>query len=308
MEGKIQRTWITDNIEYLVPQDPGTSLCCSGMIIHSSAKILFDTNFGEALTRDLLRSEKPDFAVISHYHLDHSIWGSMVHEHSNATVLIPSGEEDFLTSHDYFIENTFAPYGLGEIWRDYTRTYGKYREIVDFNTYDGSSDIKLRDLSMEFVLTSGHSPGHTSIHFHDHKVIFTGDMGLNRFGLWYGWKDCNLVRCVESLLELKSMKPALLLTSHEGIIRENIEETIDLGIKIIFQREAMIEKKLGDGSSRQEIIDEGIFYKNKKKAGEPMKSFMTIWDSIMLDHHIKKLNEGGLRKDFPGLGFLVTSQ
>jgi len=302
MPDKIKRIRITDKIEYVAPQGSNNNLSCSGMIIHSDhAKVLFDTNPGETATKELLVSEKPDFAIISHYHLDHSTWDSLVLEYSEAKLLIPSTETAYLTNHEYFIQKTAAPYGLGQVWRDYTRNIAKYKAINEFTPYDGSSDLNLHDMKMEFVVTTGHSPGHTSVYFPDRRILFTSDIGLSRLGPWYGWGDCDLVKYAESILVLKSLKPNLLLTSHEGIIRKNIEEAFDRSLKAFFLREEMIKKKLDDGFSKEEIVEQGIFYRNKTKAKEPMRTMLVMWDSIMFDHHLKKINEGGLCKDFPGL-------
>ena len=110
MPDKIKRTRITDKIEYVAPQGSNNNLSCSGMIIHSDhAKVLFDTNPGKAATKELLVSEKPDYAIISHYHLDHSTWDSLVLEYSEAKLLIPSTETAYLTNHEYFIQKTAAP-------------------------------------------------------------------------------------------------------------------------------------------------------------------------------------------------------
>ena len=303
MEERIRRFRITDKIEYVVPGKSADLLSCSGLIIDSSAKVLIDTNLGETHTRKLLESERPDFAIISHYHLDHSTWGALVPEHSRAKLLIPSEEEEYLTNHEYFVLNTAAPYGLDEEWTDFTLNHSKYREISQYDFYDQSTDLGLSDVKMVFIGTPGHSSGHTSINFPEQKIVFTGDLGLDRFGPWYGWPDCDLEMYVESLLRMKSLNPVLLLTSHEGIIRDNIEETFDLCLHAFFLREDMIKKKLDDGLSREDIIEQGIYFRNKEKVNEPMKTILGMWDSYMFDHHLKKLGEGGLRKDFPGLGF-----
>ncbi len=80
MGASIKRFSITDKIEYVVPGKSADLLSCSGLIIDSSTKVLIDTNLGETHTRKLLESEMPDFAIISHYHLDHSTWGALVPE------------------------------------------------------------------------------------------------------------------------------------------------------------------------------------------------------------------------------------
>jgi glyoxylase-like metal-dependent hydrolase (beta-lactamase superfamily II) len=98
----MKRLRITEHIEYLRPENEIGRFLCSGMIVRGSGKAFFDTNFGEVKTKELLVSEKPDFALISHYHLDHALWGGFVRSASHAELFIPSGEEDYVAKPDFF--------------------------------------------------------------------------------------------------------------------------------------------------------------------------------------------------------------
>ena len=87
---------------------------CAGIIVQSKTKVLIDMNMGAKETPDLIKEENPDAAIITHYHLDHSIWTRHVNSFSDAMVFIPEAEEQYLTSLDYMIEHTAGPFGKME--------------------------------------------------------------------------------------------------------------------------------------------------------------------------------------------------
>jgi hydroxyacylglutathione hydrolase len=132
-------------------------------------------------------------------------------------------------------------------------------------------------------------------------------MGIDRLGPWYGWRDCSIEAMVESILVLKSLEVGLLLTSHGGIITRDIEQCWNRALSYILDREQKIIQDLDMGKTREEIIEEGVCYPRKEKMKEPMRSFLTAWDSVMFDHHMKILGSTTLSRLFPALGAIDTA-
>ncbi|MRR14426.1 MBL fold metallo-hydrolase, partial [archaeon] len=151
------------------------------------------------------------------------------------------------------------------------------------------------------IHTPGHSPGHTSFYLPGMKILFACDLGLDRIGPWYGWKDCSIEAIIESILSLRSMEIKLILTSHGGIIARDIMHSWDRALIHILNREQKIAQDLDMGKPRETIINEGLCYPKKDKLREPIASLFTMWDSVMLDHHMKILDKSSLIKLFPEL-------
>ena len=279
---------------------------CAGIIVQSVKKVFLDMNMGPKETPGLLELEKPDAAIITHYHLDHSIWTGYVQGHSDAIVLIPEKEAPYLTSLDFVIEKTAGPFGMAKKWKDFVLTLG-YRPLKAYIGY--TEQTVLTDMVPEMVLvqTPGHSPSHTSFYFPDEKILFSGDMGLDRFGPWYGWADCNIKLMVESILRLDGIAVDLVLTSHGGIIKKEIQSAWAASILAILNREKIILQKLESGISKQEIIRQGVFFSDKEKVPEPMRSFLNMWDTAMFTHHESLIHEGGLMTFFPEIRGMSTS-
>ncbi len=90
-----------------------------------------------------------------------------------------------------------------------------------------------------------------------------------------------------------------LITCHDGIFTENIEEHWDICINKFFEREEFIREMLDRSFSHNEIVDEGIYFKKKDKVAETLKSLLAVQDRIMLKHHIEVLKDGGFARLFP---------
>ncbi len=295
----MKKTRITDRITYIQPDSMAQFSSCAGIIVQSRARVFIDMNMGREETIGLLEKEKPDAAVITHYHLDHSVWTRYVADHSRATVLIPKKEEPYLTSIDDVIARTAGPFGMAGPWRDFVENRLGYRPLKAHECYDDNTSFS--DLAPEMVAlsTPGHSPAHTSFYFPDDKLLFSGDMGLDRFGPWYGWSDCSILNIVESLLRLDGLDVHLILTSHGGMIGRTIRQALSDSIGHILKREGRIRDQLNRGLDKQAIIREGVFYTRKKKIPQPMRSFLDMWDHSMFNHHEALLREGGLSAFFP---------
>lgn len=294
----MKRTKITNKIDYVEPDSMTNFSSCAGIIVQSKKKVMIDVNMGEEETASLIEKEKPGAAIITHYHLDHSLWTRYVDTCSNAVLFIPEAEAPYLTSLDFFIEHTAGPFGTGKKWKDFTLNMG-YAPLKKYEFYNEHTTFK--DVAPEIVLieTPGHSPSHTSFYFPDEKILFSGDMGLDRFGPWYGWADCNIKKIVESILRLDGLAVNLILTSHGGVFKKGIQKQWAQCIRHILQREEKIIQKLDAGISKKDIIRQGVFFKDKENVREPMRSFLNMWDTTMYNHHEKLIKQGGLKIFFP---------
>jgi glyoxylase-like metal-dependent hydrolase (beta-lactamase superfamily II) len=298
----MKRTPVTDAITYLEPASMSNFQACAGLIVTSGGrKILIDTNLGPGATADLIHAERPDAAIISHYHLDHATWGATLLNHSDATLYLPAAEARYLTDLDFFLQMTAGPSGLIAPWRDFSINHTGYREIDRFETFQAGENFTAGRVRVACVGTPGHSPGHSAFYFPEDKILFTGDMGVDRFGPWYGWQDCDLKELLASILRLRGLNVNLLLTSHGGIIFRDINTAWDLALARVARREASIRERLDRGMDKTAIVAEGIFFPNKGAVREPMRSFLFMWDDMMFDHHQALLEEGGLGRFFPML-------
>lgn len=296
----MKRTVISDSITYIEPTDIHPSFSCAALVISSSPKIVIDLNLSDSDTETVLNELQPDRAYITHYHLDHSRFWPAVEKFSSAAFYIPAGEEMMLSDRDSFLETTPGKHGSRDAWLGFLKMSG-FRPIQKYRTYDGNHRISSGNSTIECIRTAGHSPSHTSFFLPAERVLFAGDLGFNRFGPWYGWMSCSIPDYIESLLTLRSLPVETLLTSHEGVIRSGIDKAWDDCLAHFFIRERNIRKQLDTGETTDSIVAKGIYFTNKDRVEEPMKTVITIWDQIMLDHHMEILEKGSLEAQYPDL-------
>jgi len=300
----MKRTRITDQLTFLEPDDMRLFKACAGVMVQGTRKLVIDANMGPE-TASFLQDENPQTAIISHYHLDHGTWGTVAQDHTQADIFIPAGEVPYLTEIDYFLKQTAGPYGRVEAWRHFSVEGCGYRELARYSTYEAGHSFSDRRMAIACIETTGHSPSHRSFYFPEDKVLFTGDMGIDRFGPWYGWADCDLRHLVASILTLRGLPVDVLLTSHGGIITSSIDAAWDRTLAHLLEREKGVAKRLENGLSPDAIVAEGIFFSQKSHVPEPMQSFLYMWDTAMFDHHRKLIEQGGLVRFFPELAGLM---
>lgn len=276
-------------------------ISCSGMIIQAEKTVWIDMNMGPEDTPRLLESQPPDACFITHYHLDHSIWTRHVKDYSNAAIYIPKAEENYLIDLDFVIENTAGVLGQGDLWRDFVVNSLGYRQLEGYHCHDARTELTQFVPQMVLIETPGHSPGHTSFYFPDEKILFSGDMGLDRFGPWYGWSDGSILDFVESILKLLGLDISLVLTSHGGVLKKDIKAQWKGCLEQLVHRERKIVQQFEAGLSKEQIVADGFFYKHKDKIKEPMRSFLNMWDRAMVTHHEELIQQGGLVRFFPEL-------
>ena len=295
----MKQTRITDKITYVEPDSMARFHSCAGIIVNSSRKIFIDMNLGPEDSKALLKKEQPHAALITHCHLDHSIWTQFVKKDSMTRVFIPECEADYLTDLDFVVEKTAGPFGRSLEWKNFVVNKLGYKPLETYETYNS----KATEFPPEMVLvkTPGHSPGHTSFYFPLEKILFSGDMGLDRFGPWYGWQDCDIKKIIESILRLASLDVKMILTSHGGIIQGDIHQAWSNSMDHILKRETRIRQQLDKGLDPEKIIEEGVFFSRKKSVAPPMRSFLDMWDTAMFAHHLNLINQGGILSYFPEL-------
>lgn len=296
----MKQTRITEKMTYVEPDSMARFSSCAGLIVRSKKQIFIDMNTGEPDTRALLAQTPPDAAVITHFHLDHSVWTHWA-EKAGVQVFVPSKEAAFLSSLDHVVQQTAGPLGCGEEWRAFAEKTLGYRPLTHFSPYDRDTVFVAFAPEMVVMETPGHSPGHTSFYFPDDRILFSGDLGLDRFGPWYGWQNCDIRDLVTSLLRLDGMKIDLILSSHGGMIQKRISDIFMAKIQDILQREHRIRDQLSAGETETQIIENGVFYRQKKKVKPPLTTFLYMWDSVMFQHHKDVLAKGGLTAFFPEL-------
>lgn len=304
----MKRTRISDLIEYIEPSKGDRRMVCSGIIVHTSPKVVIDTNFGHPETADFLSRERPQVVILTHYHADHSGVGR-VSADMGAHLFIPAGEEAYLKDIENY-SGLIAPNDqVMRLALEQRLRNGRYRELDSqgYSLYDDATDFGLEQRGlMQAISSPGHSPDHHSFYFPQEKVLFPGDVGLDAFGPWYAFPNCDVLMYVESLRRLMTLDIDHILTSHNGVISGDVRGALGNCIRRICERESMIVRKLEAGCPEQQIIEEGVIYDNRKgRRRDPIRFMQYRGDTVALRLHLRVIREGGIRRFFPDIDSVI---
>jgi glyoxylase-like metal-dependent hydrolase (beta-lactamase superfamily II) len=303
----MRRTRICEGVTYLEPDSMRSFQACAGLLLtDGGATALVDANMGPVETLPLLAETRPDLAILTHYHIDHSAWASTVAEHTAAEIWAPEAEVPILADPAPLHVAEARAHGIGGEWEAFMADIVGYAPVPSARGYGWAAPFRIGGLRLEAIGARGHSPGHTALYLPARQILFCGDAGIDRFGPWYGWPNSDLVALVGSLLRMRGLPQKLLLTSHSGMVRAGFEAAWTRAIAQVLAREARLRMDLEAGRSPGEIVAAGIFFTNKQGAPMPLRRFLYMWDHIMYDHHLKVLEEGGLTAFFPELETLAA--
>lgn len=289
---------LNKHITWIEPTSMSNFSGCGGLFIESEVRIGIDTNFG-AETATWLAVAKPDVLIASHYHIDHVATLKHGEEAGVEHLLIPAAELHMIRTPENFHHLIDRDDKLLTFWKELLLRHrfwpnGPIEGFV-------AGDIEALDVGIVAVSTPGHSPDHTSFLFPDAGILFTGDMGIDSFGPWYCWPDCDLRTLVASLVRLRDIGAKTLLTSHGGvIIGENAcRQAFDKAIEVIRRREDHIADLKEQGVANEEILRRGLLYPGHQNYKTEFRHIMGYWEEKTLQQHLAALASGGVFADHP---------
>ena len=116
------------------------------------------------------RNEKPDFVLITHYHLDHIGGLKQIVDKFSPKVLVPPEELNVITGKEKASPaNSFMSKMVSAMTR--VEAVGDVKSTTDLSI-DGITAVD----------THGHTPGSTSYYLEDEGMLFVGDALTNRGG------------------------------------------------------------------------------------------------------------------------------
>jgi hydroxyacylglutathione hydrolase len=166
-KGKKIPVKIFDNVHAFLWQDMMTNNC-NTFLINGSKKVLIDPghyqlfrHVEDHLSRLSLTPEDIDVVIITHCHPDHMESAMVFSRHSTMTTIHQTEME--------FMRNMSAQYG---------EAAGMASLEPDFLLQEG--DLIPGDITLQVILTPGHSPGSICLYWAEKKVLFTGDVVFNQ--------------------------------------------------------------------------------------------------------------------------------
>jgi glyoxylase-like metal-dependent hydrolase (beta-lactamase superfamily II) len=191
------------------------------VLIRDDVTALIDTGCGIERLREMKERYRPDLLINSHAHPDH-IAGNWVFD--GLPLLVPRQSFHYIGRIDLVSQRFTESKELARRWREYVREAMGFQDALPTDSYDDGQRFDFGSVELVAI----HSPGHTCDSYSflepNLNLVFTFDMDLSPFGPWYGHPDSEIEQFEASLRRVRALKPRVVVTSHMGIITEEIDK------------------------------------------------------------------------------------
>ncbi len=274
-------------IRFISGENSGKYPHCHSLYIEADRKTLIDPASDRKKLRELRDGPGVDAVWLSHWHEDH-LMSLDLFEDCELRVSEPDAKP--LES----LESFFDAYGLDEseraMWTKIMVEQFHFKPRRPDRFLNDGEIIDLGGVTVEVILTPGHTPGHCSFLFPDAAVLAMGDYDLSPFGPWYGDVDSDIDQIVESVGKLRSIEPRVWIVSHEtGVYESDPGDLWDAFLAVIDTREAKLLDLLKEPRTMPEIVDAHIVYGRKR---EP-KELFDFGERALMGKHLERLMKKG---------------
>jgi len=256
----------------------------NGLMIDSGLKVLVDTGFGLSRREAILEAGKVDVIINTHFHLDHAYGNKFF---PKAQIWAHTLDAPAIRSPEQFMAFT----GFGEL-DDFPDPWnfpgGPSSRKVERELVDGEI-LNFGDVTLQVVHAPGHTRGHIALFEPQARLLFSGDIDLSPFGPWYGNVRSDLEEFVGSIKRLIELNPKMLVTSHAGIVTDNITKRLKEYAEKIDVRDEQILQNLHVPKTILELLDMKLIF---HRYPEPQKVYR-FFEKIMLDKHLQRLKKQG---------------
>jgi glyoxylase-like metal-dependent hydrolase (beta-lactamase superfamily II) len=265
-------------------------------VVRGETNLLIDAGCGHDRLRELGKSWRPDLIVVSHSHPDHCSGAWLF---PDAEILSPRERSDCFwrftpQSVRFAGRNHAAP------WRDFvTETMG-IREFAATGHFEGGDVLDTGRITLE----CHHAPGHTDDHYvlfePHHGIALTFDIDLTSFGPWYGHVESDIDHFLRSIELVSELQPRVVLSSHKGVITDEIGGRLAAFAAIVGDRDRRILALLDRPRTVAELTSASPIYGGRAYA----PAVFDYWEGQMICKHLRRLEQQDLIEavEQPGRG------
>ncbi|MEN6460559.1 MAG: MBL fold metallo-hydrolase [Syntrophomonas sp.] len=251
------------------------------MYIDDDIKAVIDSSCGDE-NLGYLFEHPPEVILNSHFHEDHILNN---HLFPRAQVWLHAQDAPAARSLEVFQEfYGFQQFDGRQLGRKFIKSVDLqaspvHREITDGEILDFGS------VHLQVVHLPGHTPGHCGFYEEKSGLLFSGDIDLSGFGPWYAHLCSDLDYFMKSIQKCIEINPRLIVSSHKGIIREDIVTRLKKYHEIIFTKEQQVLNALQQPANIEQLASRQIFYGPHVKLGP----FMFWMEKMAVYKHLERL-------------------
>lgn len=282
---------ITDNIFLINGKNRGRFPYSHSILIIDEETVLIDTGCGIETLKQLKREHDVSYIINSHTHPDHSA-GNWIFK--DRPIHVPN--EGFDTSGNLVaLSQRFVSKELAGVWQTFAKKHMRLKNCKPTDSYGRRTIFNFGKVILEPIYTPGHTKDHYCFYEQREGILFSFDYDLTAFP-WYGHRESSIAEFRESVKKLKALSPKIVVSSHRGIIIENIGAEFDKFYKIIDERDEKILSLLENEKTIDQLVECAPIYGNFPYA-EPL---LRYWEHQMIRKHLEQLEIHGRVKRISG--------
>jgi glyoxylase-like metal-dependent hydrolase (beta-lactamase superfamily II) len=288
----------------LVPIHPGMFLIpaanegrfpyAHAVLVDSGVVCLIDAGCGLHALEQVQDIASPDFIIASHSHPDH-ISGCWMFE--DVPIHAPSLSGKTFGQLDRMAEQYAEPGPLAEAFKSYVQGSIGFESCLPTHRYDAGASFDLGQSRLVAIHAPGHSDDHMCFFDTASGILLSGDVDLTVFGPFYGHRESDITQLLDTLQTLMDLEPRVVVSSHQGVIKDDIQGRFQRYRDIITMRHGAIAELLRHERTLDELVALSPIYRTR-----PIAPALTrYWETQMIQKHIDLLVlEGRVQKTSKG--------
>ncbi|MCD6298408.1 MAG: MBL fold metallo-hydrolase, partial [Deltaproteobacteria bacterium] len=190
----------------------------------------------------------------------------------------------------------FVEPGLIEDWISLMTRVPQLEDFKVGNYFENGHVFDFGKTKMKAVHAPGHTDDHYCFYLPNEKIMLTTDIDFTSFGPWYGNPESDIDIFIDSIERLRGYDIETVLSSHLGVIKNNIEEKFDQFLAVFEERDEKILEFLGSPRSIEDFVEEALIYHRYPYA----ESILRFFEAQMIEKHLKRLISRGLVREVDG--------
>ena len=285
---------ITEYMTLIKGRNKGRFPFSHSILLEDEVTALIDTGCG---IETLKKLKSIDTIVNSHSHPDHTA-GNWIF--SRSPLVVPE-EDKNINSNMRKLSRRYAGEELAGVWRDFVSQTMDFRDALSTDTFHDGSVLDFGETQLMAIHTPGHTVGHYCFFEKKEKILFSFDIDFTGFGPWYGHIESDIDSFKTSIEKVRNLNPEVVVSSHRGIIKEDIEDEFNQFRHVFQERDDRILNFLKEEKTLEEIVDKTLIYRDI--SFYPL--LLRYWEQMMVQKHVKGLMDKGLVME-TGKGFVNT--
>ncbi len=234
---------ITDNV-YVIPDNRINLVPNIGIIIGNESVMVVDTGMGPRNAELVLQqvraiTDKPiNYLAITHFHPEHGMGAQSFPEETR--IIVPKAQKQELADKGEAYIKFFS-----EMSPEIAGLLSEVRIVTPDLAFDKEMEVDLGGLTVHLLhFHAAHTRGDMFVFLPEQKLLFGGDIIINRFFPIMADGDSSALGWIETLKKLKALKPAFIVPGHGDVSDVSLIDQLSIYLAAL-QVQVTLQKKIG---------------------------------------------------------------